>query len=165
MYETIITKQPDKKQLTVKREFKGPVKTVWKAWTDPDLLDRWWAPKPWKAKTKHMDFRIGGHWLYSMNGPEGEKHWSRADFKEIQPGVSYRGRDAFCDAQGNVNHEMPVMDWDVTFSETVSGTTLVQVVLTFDSLSDLETLVEMGFKEGFAAAHGNLDALLEEVNA
>lgn len=165
MFETIITRQPGEMQLTVKREFNGPIDIIWKAWTDPDLLDRWWAPKPWNAETRHMDFREGGHWLYSMNGPEGEKHWSRADFKEIQPGVSFKSRDGFCDADGNINPDMPAMDWHVTFSETGSGTTMVQVVITFDSMTDLDTIVEMGFKEGFTAAHGNLDALLGEIGA
>ena len=58
------------KKVTVIRHFDAPVDHVWRAWTEVDLLDQWWAPKPWKAETKTMDFRSGGSWLYAMIGPE-----------------------------------------------------------------------------------------------
>jgi uncharacterized protein YndB with AHSA1/START domain len=44
-------------KVSVKREFAAPLQDVWAAWTESELLDQWWAPKPWKAKTKIMDFR------------------------------------------------------------------------------------------------------------
>lgn len=60
-----------KNNIQVKREFTAPLNKVWEAWTESQLLNQWWAPKPYKAKTKVMDFREGGYWLYSMEGPEG----------------------------------------------------------------------------------------------
>ena len=66
--QTTISKDAANKKLIVVREFDAPLEEVWKAWTEKDLLDQWWAPKPWKAKTKTMDFREGGIWLYSMVG-------------------------------------------------------------------------------------------------
>ncbi len=66
--QTTISKDAANKKLIVVREFDAPLEQVWKAWTDKDILDKWWAPKPWKAKTKSMDFREGGAWLYSMGG-------------------------------------------------------------------------------------------------
>ena len=95
MNETIITKLPDQKQLKVTRNFSAPVDLVWKAWTDPEILDKWWAPKPWKAVTKSMDFRPGGRWLYSMNGPAGERHWSKSDFLKINAQSMYEAMEAF----------------------------------------------------------------------
>lgn len=64
----------DKKnrKISVEREYNAPVDRVWSAWTERP--DKWWAPKPWKARTKGMDFREGGYWLYAMQGPEGEEH-------------------------------------------------------------------------------------------
>jgi uncharacterized protein YndB with AHSA1/START domain len=158
MNDTSIT-QNAPKQLTIVRDFAAPVEQVWRAWTEPSLLDLWWAPKPWKAATKSMQFREGGTWLYAMEGPEGEEHWARADFETIDPGKRYTGRDAFCDEAGNVNADMPRTHWDVSFS-SASGGTRVTVVMTFASEEDLNKTVEMGFKEGFTAAHGNLDELL-----
>jgi uncharacterized protein YndB with AHSA1/START domain len=164
MNETIITKLPDQKQLKVTRNFNAPVDLVWKAWTDPELLDKWWAPKPWKTVTKSMDFRPGGRWLYSMNGPAGEQHWSKADFLKIKSHSMYEARDSFCDQEGNENSNIPSMHWNVQFSQTGSGTR-VDVLISFPTVEALEKIIEMGFKEGFAAAHNNLDELLEGMPA
>jgi uncharacterized protein YndB with AHSA1/START domain len=96
---------------------------VWRAWTDREILDQWWAPKPWKAETKTMDFREGGHWLYCMEGPEGEPHWYRVDYETITPGEFFTCLDAFCDEQGAISKEMPRMHWRVAFEGKGASTT------------------------------------------
>ena len=73
----------ENKTIHIKREFNADLELVWKAWTTAELLDRWWGPKPWKVETKTMDFREGGFWLYAMVSPEGEKHWSKANYISI----------------------------------------------------------------------------------
>ena len=98
-------------QLQVARTFDAPLPLVWKAWTTPALLDQWWAPKPWKAHTKRMDFKEGGEWLYSMTGPEGEVHWSKAAYTEIVPENRFASTDCFCDAEGEPQHIMPASRW------------------------------------------------------
>jgi len=157
--QTVITKDIDNKKIIVVREFDAPQEQVWKAWTEQELLDQWWAPRPWKAETKSMDLRPGGTWLYAMKGPEGETHWSRADYTSVDAPNSYSGDDAFCDEQGTINPEMPSMHWDVTFKGTGNSTT-VTIEITFATVEALEGIVEMGFEQGFTAAHGNLDELL-----
>ncbi|MFT3794153.1 SRPBCC family protein [Flavobacterium sp.] len=143
----------------VKKEFDAPLATVWSAWTQSQWLDQWWAPKPWKAQTKSMDFTEGGRWLYAMVGPEGEEHWSIADYKKIEPHQFFEGEDAFTDSQGNINPGMPRMNWKVRFSKT-SDSTLVDIHITFDQPDDLESTLKMGFQEGFTMGLGNLDELL-----
>jgi uncharacterized protein YndB with AHSA1/START domain len=160
--QTTISKDAANKKLVVIREFDAPLEEVWKAWTDKDILDKWWAPKPWKAKTKSMDFREGGVWLYSMVGPDGTESYCRADFKTIVENKSYTGDDAFCDENGNITHDFPVMHWNVGFSP-LGTATRVNVEITFDSEADMEKVVQMGFEEGFTAAHGNLDELLKKI--
>ena len=83
--QTEITKDEANKKLFVVREFEAPLDLVWKAWTDSKLLDKWWAPKPWQARTQSMDFREGGSWLYSMVGPEGDQSFCRCDYFTIIP--------------------------------------------------------------------------------
>ena len=83
------------KKIHVVREFNAPVEKVWKAWTDPDLLAKWWGPKPWIATTKSMDFTVGGTWLYAMKGPEGQKHWSHVKFTAIDEGNIVPGKMEF----------------------------------------------------------------------
>ncbi len=150
----------DNNKIIVEREFAAPVSKVWAAWTDRRILDQWWAPKPWKARTKTLDFKEGGFWLYAMIGPDGTEQWSRADYKTIKPLKSFSGLDAFCDEKGNIDHKFPVSLWNVRFISESSDTTVVSVEIHYDNLSDLEKFMEMGFKEGFTAAMENLDGLL-----
>ena len=107
-----------------------------------------------------MDFREGGTWLYYMEGPEGERHYCRADYKSIVPGRSFEVQDSFTDENGKPNNEFPSMHWIITFNGTKDNTTLVQCDLSFNSVEDLEAIIKMGFKEGFEAAHTNLDEIL-----
>jgi uncharacterized protein YndB with AHSA1/START domain len=159
--QTTITKDAANKKLFVAREFDGTLDQVWKAWTESNLLDKWWAPKPWKAKTKKMDFREGGYWLYCMEGPDGTQIWCRVDYQTIIFNKSFTAVDAFCDAEGNKTGDFPSMHWKNEFSKTETGTK-VTVEITFSSEADLEKIIEMGFEEGFTAAHNNLDELLEK---
>ena len=149
----------ENKKIFVDREFAAPVPKVWAAWTQQELLDQWWAPKPWVAKTKSLDFREGGKWLYAMVGPEGEEHWSLATYGPIVPEKSFTGDDGFCDADGNVNDSLPGSHWDYTF-EDKTDKTLVSIEITYKSLEDLEANIQMGFKEGFTMGMENLDELL-----
>src|SRR5215204_1820344 len=95
--QTVITKDSANKKLRIVREFDAPLDDVWKAWTESHLLDKWWAPMPWQAKTKTMDFRPGGFWLYCMVGPDGTESWARADYKTIVAQKSFTVVDSFCD--------------------------------------------------------------------
>ncbi len=157
--QTTISEDAVNKKLIVVREFDAPIEEVWKAWTDSTILDQWWAPKPWKAKTKSMDFREGGKWLYCMVGPDGTESYCRADFETIVENESYSGDDAFCDENGNITPDPPGMHWYCRFSSTGTGTKVV-VEITLATEADMEKIIEMGFREGFTAAHGNLDELL-----
>ncbi|PWU01152.1 MAG: ATPase [Bacteroidetes bacterium] len=157
--QTTYTKDPSNKKLFVSREFEADVEKVWRAWTEPALMDQWWAPKPWRAETKSMDFREGGKWLYAMIGPDGTKAYCIVNYESIKPQKSFIGFDAFCDENGIINNDFPTMHWKVTFNPIEDGTR-VDVEITFKSEADLEKILEMGFKEGFAMAHNNLDELL-----
>ncbi|MEO6283731.1 MAG: SRPBCC domain-containing protein [Dyadobacter sp.] len=143
-------------KIKVEREFAAPVANVWAAWTQSNILDQWWAPKPWKARTKSQDFKEGGSWLYAMVGPEGEEHWARLDYKSISPLKSFSGIDAFCDEEGNLNPDFGRSTWTNQFTGTSDSTT-VSINIQYDNLADLEQIIQMGFKEGFLAGMENLD--------
>jgi uncharacterized protein YndB with AHSA1/START domain len=151
----------DKENSTIyiKRDFNASLQRVWQAWTTAELLDRWWGPEPWRAETKAIDFREGGYWLYAMVGPEGERHWGRLDYIEIKNEESFRAKDGFCDENGTPSSELPQNLWEIVFRET-DGKVLVYMTLIFDSPEDLETNIQMGFKEGFTAGLNQLDELL-----
>lgn len=145
--------------VNVKKEFAARLALVWDAYTQPELLDQWWAPKPWLAKTKFMEFKEGGRRLYAMCGPEGEEHWALADFTSISPKTNFKFLDAFCDATGNLNTEMPRSDWNVDFVDQ-GNSTLVNIAIQHKTLADLEKIISFGFKEGFTSALNGLDELI-----
>lgn len=149
----------ENKTITVKREFDAGVPLVWDAYTKSEILDKWWAPKPWKARTKSLEFKDGGTWHYAMVGPNGEEHWAVATYKDIVTQKNFTGHDAFADANGNINNEMPQSKWKVTFTSK-GEITLVEFHITYPDLAQLEATIAMGFKEGLLMAMENLDELL-----
>jgi len=160
MNNTVITKDLANRKLNVTRQFNAPLEKVWKAWTDKDLLDKWWAPKPWKAETKTLDFTAGGLWLYAMQGPDGTKMWSRVDIKTVVPQSSFSTACAFSDEDGTIDQNFPKMYWDVKF-EGLGEITKVYVELSFDTDAAMQKIIEMGFEGGFTMGLNNLEELLE----
>ncbi len=144
------------------REFDAPLELVWQAWTTPELLDQWWGPKPWRAETKTMDFREGGFWLYAMVSPEGEKHWSKTNFISIVKEKSFSSKGGFSDENGTLNPALPQNLWENNFIPA-GQKAQVHMLLTFDTLADLEKEIEMGFKEGMTTDFEQLDALLASI--
>ena len=64
------------KTVLVTREFAAELALVWDAFTTQEILDQWWAPKPWGSRTKVMDFKVGGRRFYAMVSPEGQEKWA-----------------------------------------------------------------------------------------
>lgn len=147
--------------VTINRTFKAPLEKVWDAFTNHKTLDKWWAPKPWKCKTKRQDFTNGGEWLYAMVSPENEEHYSITTYKNISENNSFGVSDAFCDENGVINANLPTSEWVLNFSEDTNSTHL-KIVVKQISLENLQTFINMGFKEGFEATLESLRVLLEE---
>jgi len=152
----------DKEQrtLTIRREFDAGRQLVWDCHTKSELLDQWFAPRPLVTKTKAMDFRAGGHWLYSMTTPDGQEFWSRLDYRTIDPIDGYTALDAFSDANGDVNPDLPRSNWAVEFTDAAKRT-LVTTVVQYASADDLQKAIDMGLEGGMASTLERLDDLLQ----
>ena len=157
--KTEITTDLKKATFQAKREFEADVALVWRAWTEAELLDQWWAPKPWKCETKSMDFRPDGKWIYEMVGPDGERHGGIQIFNKIKLRDYFSGKDAFLDKEGNINEELPVATWKNTFIPTEKGTLVISFAQ-YPNTEDLETVIKMGMAEGLSMAHDNLDDVI-----
>lgn len=97
------TKTTTKKSLLViTRTFDAPQWIVWKAFTDPILMGRWWGPKGYTAPVIKIDLRVGGKYLYCMRSSEGRDTWSTGVFREIVPCLKLVATDSFADEKGNV---------------------------------------------------------------
>jgi uncharacterized protein YndB with AHSA1/START domain len=148
--------------LTIKREFAADRQLVWDCYTKAEYLNQWFAPEPMTTKTKSMDFREGGHWHYAMVEPNGTEYWGRMDYTTIHAIDGYTGLDAFCDESGVLSPDLPRAKWDVTFKD-LGENALVETVVTYNLLSDLETIIQMGMKEGLTSTMERLDTLLIEL--
>ena len=143
--------------VVINREFDADLSLVWAAFTQPDILDQWGAPKPWLAKTKSMDFRVGGRRFYAMVSPEGQERWSIQTYTSISPKTNFKMFNTFADK--DENPELTGSDWDYNFSEQ-NGITKVHITIYNESLARMEKMIEMGFREGFMMTMGNLENIL-----
>lgn len=159
--EVKVEKDLANKKITVTKHFNARPEVVWQAWTKKEILDQWWAPKPWRAETRKFEFKNGGTWQYDMVGPENERHHAKVEFSNIHAPKSYEGTDSFTDVKGNVNTELPLTHWKNEFRSSGGGTD-VKVTITTKEASALEKLLEMGFEEGFKMGLGNLEEYFEE---
>ena len=153
--EFIVNKET--KTVSITEEFDATRDMVWDAYTKPELLDQWWAPKPFTSRTTVMDFKVGGRRFYAMVSPEGAERWAVQKYTSITPKTNFKIFNAFADKDENL--ELPGSDWDLDFSEQ-DGTTKVSISIYNESLERLEKMVEMGFKEGTAMQLKNLEELL-----
>lgn len=90
------------KELVITRMFDAPRELVWKAWTDPNHVMRWWGPKNFTSPFCTIDLRVGGKYLFCMRSPEGQEFWSAGVYKEIVPPERLVWTDNFADKEGNV---------------------------------------------------------------
>jgi uncharacterized protein YndB with AHSA1/START domain len=149
------------KTVLVIREFAAELSLVWDAFTKQEILDQWWAPKPWESRTKYMDFKVGGRRFYAMVSPEGAERWSIQRYTSISPKTNFKFFNAFADK--DEIPELPGSDWDLNFSEQ-NGTTTVRVSIYNESLARMEKMIEMGFSEGFKMILNNLEDLLTKLS-
>jgi uncharacterized protein YndB with AHSA1/START domain len=143
----------------VNRTFAAELALVWDAFTKKEILDQWWAPKPWISKTKYMKFEVGGRRFYAMVSPEGQEHWSVQDYTAISSMTNFKFVSAFTDKDENINTAVASSNWNLDFIEANEVTT-VRITIKHKTLADLEQLIQMGFKEGFTMTLNELDKML-----
>ena len=154
----IVDKQA--KTVSIVKDFAAGLDLVWDAYTRAELLDQWWAPKPWMSRTKVLDFRVGGRRFYAMVSPEGDERWAIQKYTSITPKTNFKLFNAFADE--HENPELPGSEWDLNFSEQ-DGTTKVSVSIHNESLERMERMIEIGFKEGTMMQLKNLEELLKSL--
>jgi uncharacterized protein YndB with AHSA1/START domain len=145
------------KTVFITREFDAELALVWDAFTKAEILDQWVAPKPFSAKTKAMDFKVGGRRFYAMISPDGQEGWLLQKYTSISPKTNFKMFNSFADK--DENPQLPGSEWDFTFSEQNNRTT-VHIKIYNESLERMEKMIAMGFTEGYKASMKNLEDLL-----
>jgi uncharacterized protein YndB with AHSA1/START domain len=158
-FDLIINKEA--KTVTITRKFDAELSLVWDAYTKKELLDQWWAPKPWMSKTKVLDFEVGGRRFYAMVSPEGQERWAIQKYTSITPKTNFKFFNTFADK--DENPELSGSDWDLNFFEK-NGKTILHISIYNESFERMERMLELGFKEGSAVQLNNLEELLNQLS-
>jgi uncharacterized protein YndB with AHSA1/START domain len=95
-------KSTNEQELVITRILDAPRELVWKAWTDPERVKRWWGPKGFTTPFCKIDLRVGGVFHYCMRSPEGKDYWNTGVYREIIETERVVCTDSFADEEGNV---------------------------------------------------------------
>ncbi|MEM9633484.1 MAG: SRPBCC domain-containing protein [Pseudomonadota bacterium] len=135
--------EQDSHELVFSRVFAAPPATVFRAWTDPDQLVRWWGPRDFVLTIQEMDVRVGGIWEYVLHGPDGTDYPNRAVFEVVEPPT----RLEFLNSGGHVSDDHLTCRMVVTF-EDKTVQTLVTLRMQFETQAGLDRARMRGAEQG-----------------
>ncbi|MHC3000128.1 SRPBCC family protein [Microbacterium sp. HJ5] len=156
---TDVTTDPEALTMTLTAEFDAPVDRLWDAFTNPRQLERFWGPPGWPATFPTFDFEVGGHAVYFMTSPQGEKSYGSWEFLEIDGPQGFTVLDNFANEDGAPLDGMPTMRVVFRFDATGTGSRMVNTTY-FASAEALEQVVAFGAVEGSTMAINQLDRVL-----
>ncbi|TAL43283.1 MAG: ATPase [Salinibacterium sp.] len=161
---TSVEKDLDRLTLTVAAEFAAPLQRVWDAYIDPRQIERFWGPPSYPATFLRHDGVAGGRSVYRMTGPEGDQHYGCWEWTSVSAPRSFEVVDWFADENGAPNADMPATRMTFEFEPTASGSRLV-TTSHFDSLDQLQQLLDMQMLEGITEAMSQIDTVLADLAA
>jgi len=162
-------------EITITRIFNAPREMVWKAWTDPEMIKKWWGPEGFTAPSIKIDLRVGGKYIFSMQGPKGSE-WDRTmysagEYKEIVPNEKLVATDYFSDSEGNIIEpsqegqqanfpkELTVT---VLFEDAGTGKTKLSIIYPKpENEAQFEAMLKSGMQEGWLSSLNKLETILK----
>lgn len=161
---TSVTKDAESLTMTVVADFAATPRRLWDAYLDPRTLERFWGPPTYPAVFTRHDGYVGGRSEYAMTGPDGDVargYWEWVAIDELK---SFEVRDGFANADGTANPRLPSMRMTFTFEAKPNGSR-VSTTTWFNSVEELEKLLDMGMEQGMTEAMGQMDAVLADLAA
>jgi uncharacterized protein YndB with AHSA1/START domain len=143
-----VDKDPAARTLTITAEFGAPPDRIWRMWSDPRRLERWWGPPGHPATFVEHDLRPGGRVSFFVTGPDGDRRSARWEVRTVDAPE----RLEF----DLIDPDVPVITIRVRITAVDAGTRMV-IEATFPSPDAMDELLLMGFAEGLSAAIEQLD--------
>lgn len=159
---TTIDKDPTALTMTVVAEFGVPVRRLWDAYADPRQIEKFWGPPEWPATFTQHDMAPGGRSEYYMTGPDGTKSAGYWEFLSVDAPHGFEVRNGFAEPGGSNDDNMPSMRMVFDFEETSDGSRVTTTTI-FNSVAEMEQLIEMGMHEGMQAAMGQIDDVVSDL--
>ena len=142
--------------ITMSRVFDAPRELVWKVYTDPDLVPRWWGPRYLTTVVDKMEMRVGGVWRYIQTDTQGNEFAFNGVYKEVLAPERLTYTFEFEPMAGHISTDM------LTFEELPGGKTKITAATTFATLEDLEGMLQSGMEGGAVETWDRLEELLVE---
>jgi uncharacterized protein YndB with AHSA1/START domain len=147
---TAVVTLPTETQILIKREFDAPKHLVYKAYTTPDLIKRWWSGNRGKVTSAEVDLRVGGKWRYVMIANAGFEVAFHGEYREIVPNERLVSTEVF---EGMPEGE--ALD-TVTFAET-SGRTTLTMLMELPTRQERDMVINSGMEGGMQEAMDHLE--------
>ena len=152
--------------VVITRIINAPVATVWKMWTDPDEIVKWWGPTDYTSPSARLDLRVGGQYVFAMRAPEyqgGQESFTSGEYKEVIPMEKLVFTQGLSDAKGD---RLPADQLPADFPEDILTT------IEFREVNGITELVitEKGWKPStmsvfsYAGMHQSLDKMSALLN-
>ncbi|TDH38931.1 polyketide cyclase [Pseudohoeflea suaedae] len=152
---------PASRELVLDRVIYAPRAAVWRCWTEPDLIVKWFTPAPWSTQSSDVDVRAGGRFNTVMQDPDGNPHPNTGIYLEVVPGERLVFTDAM--TEGFKPSDNPFIVATLTFSDE-GGATRYRAVVRHFSEDAKKRHEEMGFHDGWNAAADQLEALAKTLD-
>ena len=133
---------PADEQILITREFDAPKDLVYRAWTTPELVRRWWAGKRGEVTSAEIDLRVGGRWRYVMMAEGGFEVAFHGEYREIVPNERVVSTEVYEGAPGS-----PPAIVTTTFTE-IDGRTHLELLTDVESREIRDIIMESGMEVG-----------------
>jgi len=147
---------PSDEQILISREFDAPRALVYRAWTEPELVRRWWAGQRGDVVSIEIDLRVGGAWRYVMTATAGFEVAFHGEYREIVPEQRIASTEVFEGAP-----DAPAVNV-ITFSERDGGT-LVEILVTHLSRENRDAHIQSGMEGGLQEAMDLLESTARDL--
>lgn len=153
--------QAESRELVLERIINATPAQVFKAWTNPEILKEWFAPRPWTTVRAELDVRAGGSSLVVMQSPEGQEFPCPGIYLEVVPNKRLVFTDAFTSAWHP--SEKAFMLGIITLEDAGGGRTKYTATVRHWSVEDRKTHEKMGFHEGWGQCAEQLEEVASQV--
>ena len=146
----------ENKKLTMSRVFDAPRQKVWEAFTDPGLIVQWWGPSYLTTTVDKMELKPGGAWRFVQRDEEGNEYGFRGEYIEVVPPEKLTYTFEFEPMAGHVSTDT------ITLAEQPDGRTKVVTTTVFDTVEDLDGMIQSGMEDGANESWDRLTELVEK---
>jgi len=153
------------KDLVIIREFDAPRDLVWKVWTEPKHIEKWWGPRGFDTKVESMDLKVGGRAVYVMTGPDGTEYAVSGKILELDPPKKIVSTDEFGDGfqDAHPGEDLPQGMISTAVFDDLGDRCRLTLTVSHPTIEDRKKHEAMGVVAGWNSSFDCMDDYLAEL--